>query len=349
MIARLLALWRALVAVMNGSSALATGILGLVLFFQIGIVYVGWSANINGYQGWNMVGVFVFLLLPLVVAIPWVGGALYLTGMVRGFAWLSLAESAIFFVLATLNMVAYPQGFWVGLGAVGVLSMVSVIWGSPVSWFRRFVLFYAVAVLAINVYWVFTGAPTYTKAEMALTRHDRDAAEADSAKWGAVLKALPKAAYEDLSPEDRRLYDEATRRIKAASTPSRLAATVRGTVIGAVNLISPDPIEMSVRMTHYLDEREVCDARLRERNSWRVVMPISQYTRQVRGKMDITDTGDQTGRYVPLLDGIPTGKTVQGTPCHRLTWNVADEDRPYVLDGTVKLNPVTLTVRFEPH
>ncbi len=348
MIARLLALWRLLVGVMNGSSALAAGILGLVLFFQVGIVYVGWSANINGHQGWNMVGVIAFLLLPLVVAIPWVGGALAISKSVKRFAWFCLAESSVFFVLATLSMVAYPQGFWVGIGAVGMLSMVSVIWGSPMSWFRRFVLVYGIAVLAVNVYWVFTGAPTYTEAGMALIRHDRDAARSDSAKWAAVLSALPKVPYEDLSPRDRGLYDEATRRVEEASTPHRMAATARSIGIGAVNLVSPDPIEMSVTMTHYLDAKEVCNPRLRERGSWRVVIPTTRYTRWVKGSMDVTDTGDDTGRYAPLVDGISTGKTVQGTPCHRLTWNVADEDRPFVLDGTVKLAPVALTVRFEP-
>lgn len=327
---------------------MAVGIIILVVILQVVILVAGWAANQGGHQGWNLVGVFLFLLLPLMVGIPWVGATVYITHTMRAIATVCLAESAVFFVLATFNMVVYPEGFWVGLGAVGLLTLSSLIYGSPVSWLRRFVLVYGVATLLLLVYYGLTGGPRYTDSELELIRHDQSVAQADSAKWAAVLSALPKVPYESLSKGDRALYDEARRRIEENSTPSRIVGSARKAVIGAIGLVFPDPIEVSVKMTHYLDVQEVCDPRLRERESWRVSIPLTQYTRQVKGNMDVTDTGDRSGRYIPLVDGVSTGKTVQGVPCHDLTWNVTGADRPFVLNGTVKLNPVTLTVRFEP-
>lgn len=348
---RIRAIWNLLTGVMNISSRAAGEYLFTTLLVNLTLVFVGWLLNITGHMGWNFVFVFAFVAFTSIILIPWVAIVVFPLGIDKRVGWIMLAEASTFLVLATLPLAAYPEGFWAGFGAIMVLSLTAYIWPSTVSWLRRFAIGYGVAVLALAILMTMTGAPTYYDAWEARVHRDREAGELDSEKWAKKLEELPKIPYEDMDPTDRRTYDEAQRRIRNDSVPGRLAE-IRKDAIGFVY----DPrteIKRAVTLSSYTDTAEVCDPRLTEGDKWTVTVQDVRYDKIINGKPEKASTTKAfDGKYSVRVDGT-YGLT--GTPfdrpskeCWIIDWNIPEDERTLIRNGTITMETVTFFVEWSP-
>lgn len=316
---RLHAVWNFFLGVMNISSRTAGEYLFAILLGNLTLVFVGWLLNITGHMGWNFVFVFAFVAITSTVLIPWVALIVFPAGIDKRVGWIMLAEASTFLFLATFPLAAYPEAFWVGFGAVMVLSLTAYVWPSTVSWLRRFSLIYGIVVLIFAVFMAITGAPTYYEAWVAKVRHDREAGENDSAKWATVLEALPKTPYEDLSPSDKALYDEATRRIKSVSIPARIRNTGTAVAEGFQSIDLRKPFTVPWKMS--LDP-ELLSLPAGARGSYTIRVPHVAYTVTCRNGMEANALADglyhgEVGEFGWItINGRMTGETVtlDGSP-----------------------------------